>query len=312
MSNVTKQTDLEYAVGTHYAGLMIDRALPFEIHNLFSKKAKMPKMKGDEFKVGGFLPLDPALVALTEGTKPEGQRMTNIRKSVRVKQYGDYVEITDWCDYTLEDPVLNESTKLLGEQIGKTTDILTRDVLAATASKYTCQFGAVTATDLSAKDIRRVVKIILENNGSFFNSMVEGVNKFGTAPLPETFWVLASVSMMDDLEDLPKWRGKETYPNTKGVLPAEYGSIGFTRWVLSSLGYYNSVTSQYSAFVVSRDAYLTVDLTGNVSTHFKDFGSAGSLDPIDQIATHGWKIKGYGGLILQDMLMTEMLMTHTA
>jgi len=312
MSNVTKTTDLGYAVGVHYAGLMIDRAEPFEIHNLFSKKSKMPKGTGDQFKVGGFLPLAPALASLVEGTKPAGQKMTNIRKTVRVKQYGDFIEITDLCDYTLEDPVMNESTVLLGEQMGRTTDILTRDVLAATASSYTCEFGALVATEISAKDIRAVVKQIMENDGRPFNAMQDGANKFGTAPLPETFWALSSVSMMDDLEGLaPYWRGKETYPQKAGLHPAEMGITGMMRWMLSSLGYYDADTGYYSAFVIAKNSYTTVDLNGNVSSHFKDFGSAGSNDPLDQIATHGWKIMGYGSLILQDNWMSKMLMSHT-
>jgi N4-gp56 family major capsid protein len=312
MSNVTKVDDLEYAVGVHYAGLMIKRAEPFEIYNLFSEKAKIPKNTGDQFKVGGFLPLEPALAALTEGTKPAGKKLTNIRKTVRVKQYGDYVEITDKCDYTMEDSVLNRSTVVLGEQMGRTFDILTRDVLAATASSYTCQYGAVTATDLSVKDIRTVVKTLLENDGRPFNAMQQGVNKFGTAPLPETFWALASVSMMDDLEDLSGWTKKAAYPNPKGTHAAEFGAIGYTRWLLSSLGHYNSNTGMFSAFFLAKNCYITVDLTGNITTHFKDFGSAGTNDPLDQLATHGWKAMGYGSLVIQDNWMSEVLMTHTA
>jgi len=309
---VTKTTDLGYAVGVHYAGLMIDRAEPFEIHNLFSKKAKMPKNSGDQFKVGGFLSLDPALVALSEGTPPAGQKMTNVRKTVRVKQYGDYVEITDKCAYTLEDPVLNESTQLLGEQMGRSLDILTRDVLAATASSYTCEYGALVATDLSRKDIRKVVKTLMENDGRPFNAMQEGVNKFGTAPLPETFWALSSVSMMDDIADIAGFQKKSEYPMPKGLHPAEYGSTDYVRWMLSSLGYYDATTSYYSAFVIAKNSYVTVDLAGSVSTEFQDFGSAGTADPLKQIATHGWKAMGYGSLILNDNWVTELLCTHTA
>lgn len=311
MSNVTTVDDLQYAVGVHYAGLMIDRAQPFEIHNAYSKKMKMPKNAGDQFKVGGFLPLDPALVALTEGVKPAGQKVTNIRKTIRIKQYGDYVEVTDKCAYTLEDKVINEKTALLGEQMGRTFDILTRDVLAATASSYTCQYGALVATDLSDKDIMAVVRSLMENDGKPFNAMQEGVNKFGTGPLPETFWALASVSMIDDLRNMTSWQGKQAYPSPKGLNPAEVGATDYVRWVLSSLGYYDSVTNYYSAFILARDSYITIDLDGSISTEFKDFGSGGTSDPLSQLATYGWKAMGYGSLILQDNWMTEMLMTHT-
>ena len=310
--SMTKVDDLKYAIGVHYAGLMIDRSEPFEIHNLFSKKVKMPKGSGDQFKVGGFLPLDPALVSLAEGTPPAGQKLTNVRKTVRVKQYGDYVEITDKCDYTMEDPVLNESTKLLGEQMGRSFDILTRDVMAATASSYTCQYGALVDTDLSRKDLRQVVKTLMENDGRPFNAMQEGVNKFGTAPLPETFWALSSVSMMDDIADIPGFKNKAEYPSSKGLHPAEFGNTDYIRWMLSSLGYYDADTGYYSAFVMAKNAQVTVDMEGAISTEFKDFGSAGTADPLSQIATHGWKSMGYGSLILNDNWLTEVLCTHTA
>jgi len=198
--------------------------------------------------------------------------------------------------------------------MGRTFDILTRDVLATMASEYTCQYGALVATDISVKDVRTVVKSLMENDARPFNSLEEGSNKFGTAPLAQSFWVLSSVSMLDDLEDLSGWKGIEQYPAPGKIVnhPAEVGSLGMSRWMLSTLGKYDSGTGYYSSFFLAKNSYVTVDLTGNISTEFKDFGSAGTADPLSQLATHGWKAMGYGSLIIQDNWMSEMLSTHTA
>ena len=45
---------------------------------------------------------------------------------------------------------------------------------------------------------------------------------------------------------------------------------------------------------------IAIDGSSAPKMYFKDFGSAGTLDPVNQVATIGWALKGYGGAVLYD------------
>ena len=64
-----------------------------------------------------------------------------------------------------------------------------------------------------------------------------------------------------------------------------------------------SSAAVYSTLVYGQDAFGTVELGGsgkNVSVILKEPGSSGALDPLNQRATVGWKVKGFCTVILQD------------
>lgn len=59
----------------------------------------------------------------------------------------------------------------------------------------------------------------------------------------------------------------------------------------------------HSTLIFGKDAYGIIDIgsgTGNVQSIIKQFGSAGTSDPLDQRATVGAKIMAYAAKILND------------
>lgn len=309
MANMTTTSQVGPAVDTYYDKLLLARARPYLIHTELAQKRPLPAKSGDIIKFRRYTNLSTATTPLTEGISPAGQSLDKTDMIVRVEQFGDYVTITDKVQYVVEDQVLNESTDLLSQQMGETMDELVRDMLASTASAYSCVDGVNlgTPTEITSSDIQAVVKTLMRNSAKMFTPMIEGANKFGTSPVRQAFWALAHTDIQDDLEACSNFLSKAQYPSQDGVMDAEWGSTGNVRWMLSPLGYVSAGT--YSAFIVGRDAYGIVELKeGTLKNVFKPYGHGN--DPLDQRCTMGWKTM-FASRVLNDLWLVNCKCTHS-
>ena len=211
--------------------------------------------------------------------------------------------------YIVEDPILNESTDLLGQQMGETIDEITRDVLAGTASVTNCSNGVngSTPTELTYDDIQGVVKTLMGQSAKMFIPKIEGVNKFGTSPVRAAYWAMADTDILDDLEDIDEFISVANYPNSAGIADSEWGSVGNTRWLLSPIGYVSSST--YSCFIVGRDAYGVSEISEGIAGNIYHPLGHGD-DPLEQRSTMGWKTY-YAARILNDNFMVNLKTTHS-
>ena len=197
-------------------------------------------------------------------------------------------------EYTIESPTLNDNVKLLGQQMGESVDQVTMEELEASASVYQCSNGTngYSISEMTDDDLDIVVETLMNASASMFSPLIEGCNKQGTTPIREAFWAMGHTKLMRDLNSLGSFVPTSQYPSQQSVLDAEWGSTDNIRWVLSPLGSVD--TSQdpdvYNVFVVGQDAYGVVELNEGISEHiFKDYGSGGTEDPLNQRSTQGWK-----------------------
>ena len=79
---------------------------------------------------------------------------------------------------------MNECAARLGVSLRQTEDVLTRDMLAATAAAIYCTGGVNgdNPTELTRSDVDDVVRTLLGNNAYTILDNIEGDDKFGTAP----------------------------------------------------------------------------------------------------------------------------------
>lgn len=206
----------------------------------------------------------------------------------------DYITVTDMVEYVVESPTLNDNAKLLGQQMGESVDQVTMEELEATASVYQCQFGGNgnTPTDMSDDDLEIIVETLLNASADMFSPMIPGENKEGTTPIREAFWAMGHTKLMRDLQSLGSFVSTSDYPGQQSVMDAEWGSTNNIRWVLSPLGSVDTSTDPdtYNVFICGQDAYGVVELEEGIARHiFKDYGSGGTEDPLEQRATQGWK-----------------------
>lgn len=306
MPNVTSTTQVPTAVNNYYDKLLLARAKPKLIHTQFAQTRNIPSKSTDTIKFRRYTNLATATTALAEGVTPSGHALSVTDMTAQVEQYGSYLTITDKVQYIIEDNVLNEGTSLLGQQMGQTVDELVRDILASTLSATNCAAGTNggTPTELTYSDIQGAVVTLVGQDATMFTPIVEGQNKFGTAPIRDSFWVMADSPLIDDLEAIDEFVSIANYPAQQSIIPGEWGSVGNTRWVFSSVGYVSSST--YSCFLVGENAYAVTTLKEGVSSMIFQQ----PVDPLKQRSTMGWK-HFMAARVLNDNWIIKLNCTHS-
>lgn len=130
-TNVTTDGGLTKEMKTYYDMRLIDLAQPMLVHDQFAQKRPIPQGRGKTIEFRKYTPLTKATTALTEGVTPDGKKLTVTTIEATVKQYGDYVTISDVLKMTAIDDNLTQAQRLLANQAGLTLDTVTRDIINA-------------------------------------------------------------------------------------------------------------------------------------------------------------------------------------
>lgn len=312
---LTTTTQVDPGVANWYDRILLRRAIPQLIHTLFADKKPLPSKSSDTIKFRRYGALTPATTPINEGTPPPGQQLAKTDLTASVSQYGDYVHITDKISLIVEDAVLSETHALLGEQMGRTVDQLTRDILAACASSTNASSGTngETPTEITKTDIYAVVRTLKSNDASLFTEVLKASTGVGTVPIRPAYWGLINTHLENDLEAVSGFKNVAEYPSMNGVQVAEFGATGQVRWVSSSVAHQNTTASPdtFKCTILGKHAYAVTNLeAGNVSSIVKDFGSAGTSDPLDQKASAGWKLM-FVARILNDNFLHVLNVTSS-
>lgn len=284
----TTTSQVSAAGSPFYDRLLLQRAKPFLAHLLFGQVRPLPAKVGSQIKFRRYAAKSAATTPLTEGVTPSGSQLSVTDITATVSQYGDFTEVSDIVDITVEDPVITEAVEINGEQYGLTIDNIVRDVLSSTASSVNASNGSNgnTPTEITKADIDSVVKTLMGNNAQMITSMVNPSANFGTVPLPPSYWGIADTDISDDLANVSNFVSPEQYGNKEAV-DGEWGSTGRVRWMLSSEGKATSESPvQYHCFVFGKNAYgITEVKNGSAKNIIRPFGSGD--DPLEQRATVG-------------------------
>jgi len=143
-----------------------------------------------------------------------------------------------------------------------------------------------------------------------------GSVKVGTLPVRPTFFVIGHTDMIPALDAIasPPMVNVTNYPTNADIHPAEWCTVGNLRFFLSTNGKKVATgPSVYTNFVCGKKAYGVVDMEGGMIEHIaKPFDSGDKSDPLNQIATSGWKVLGFASRILNDSLMIGLAATNKA
>jgi len=301
------------AVSTMYDRLLLMRARPHLIHTMFGQRRDLRKKSGNTIKFRRYTNLSVATTPIGEGITPAGSQLAKTDLTAVVVQYGDFVEISDVVDLTVEDAVITEAVELLGQQFGETIDQVVRNTIqgALTGTLATSGVNGGTPTEINKADIDTAVKTLMGNDAQMISEVVMASNKFGTAPVPPSYFGLADTDISTDIANVSNFVSTQEYGQQMPVLEAEWGATGRVRWLLSSAGYVDTSTSpdRYSAFICGKNAYGLTELEGgSAATIIKAFGSGGTSDPLDQRASVGWKAF-FVCRVLNDNFMYELVVS---
>lgn len=314
MANVTTVAVLPPAVREYYDRLLLMTAYPQLIHTKFAQKRVLPEKMGDTIVFRRYARLSTVPIPLVDGVTPPGAPLSATDIKARVDFYGNFVTITNQVELTVEDRVLNESSRLLAQNLAQTMDEVTRDVLASTSSVLQCSNGVNgnTPTELTKADIDSAVQTLLGNDADMISEVVTGNDAFGTAPIRPSFMGYIDTALLDDLEAVSNFINTANYPSQQPVMDSEWGSTGNVRWLYTSVG---SVTSAspavYNNFIIGKEAYAVVHLGSETGEFYVEpLGSAGSADPLHQRGSVGWQ-HPFVARILNDSFLLNLEATHS-
>lgn len=267
---ITTTTMLPPPVQQSFSYKLLSVPTPSLIYKLPAMKKNMPRNGGSTLRMVRYNALETAMVPLgNTGVTPPAVTLTKVNIDAKMDFYGQYIQINEQVTLTSQDPILNEAAKRLGVSLRQTEDELTRNMLAATASFINCTAGVNgdNPTEITRTDVDTTVRALLNNDAYTIMDNIEGEDKFGTAPVRDAYFALASTQLSGNLDAVAGFIHKNQYPDPKDALRSEWGSIGNLRFLLSSVG---SVTANgsnlgedvYNIFCVGMEAYACIEQDG--------------------------------------------------
>lgn len=310
---ITSTAQVPPEVRTYFDRLLLTLARPYYIYDLFAQKRTIPLNSGNQMIFRRYATLSAATVPIQDGTTPPGDSLAVTDFSTQIQWYGNFVVITDQIQFTVQDRVLNEATRVLSLQLGLTLDTLIRNMMVATASSILCSNGinGNTPSEITTADIKTSVRALRLGNARLMTKPIPGENRFATSPVRSSYWGFMDVTIQNDLEACADFLSCANYPNPMDALEAEWGSTNNVRWLLSTNGYSTSASPPvWNNIILGQEAYGVCKL-GSKEAEFivKPLGSAGTSDPLNQRGSVGYKYP-FATRLLNDNWITRLLSTQ--
>lgn len=280
--------------------MILSTPVPEYIHSMCAMRSVHPAQGGDIHRFRRYNELDAALVPLSEdGTEIQAELLTAIDIDAQLSSYGAYIIINELVTLEAQDNVLNNAAIRLGDQLRKTEDELTRNMLAGTSAFINASNGTNgdIPTNITTGDIDKVTTTLINNNGKMFTAGIDGDLKFDTTPVSAAFIAMCNSALIPNLQNpnyCPEFTTKWKYSFPGQALQAEWGVNNNCRFLVSSIGSVipkSSFNQQdvYNVFVVAKQAYGIVE-QDQYSAQFI-FKPAQFSDALNQNVTAGWKFR---------------------
>ena len=307
--------ELFSAAQAYYDRKLLERARPKLIAQDFGQKRPLSANNSLTIKFRKYNDLSRAIASLQldEGIPGDGEKMSITDILASVRQYGNYVTITDLVQVSIEDPVLNEAVDLLSEQMADTVDAITFSALnAGTNVRYanaSVDLASI-ASPIVSGDLDYAIRMFRRNNADPFTEIVRASTGFNTFPIRPAFWGFVHPDVAKDLENISGFISVERYASQGPVHEAEIGAYKNVRFLMTTQtpilddagnpvhnstfvpGTTNAAKANiYSTILIAKNAYGLVDLDkGTVKSIVKTPGTSDTSNPLNQYSTAGWKL----------------------
>ena len=304
----TTTTQIASAKTEFFDKVLLVRALPFLSYDKFGQRKPLPKGNSKTIKFRRYTTLSTATSALSEGTQPTAVQLEKTDITADIAQYGNVVEITDMVDQTNVESVLTEANELLGENAGESLDEIYRDVLVAGTTVQYSNGAARTAVNeiLTGEMLDKSIRTLKRNNSVMHTEMIKAGTGIGTSPIRPAFWAIVHPDVEYTLEKISGFKPTIEYASQGPVMEGEIGSYKNIRFLSTTkgkiwtdgggavAGAVRSTTGTncdvYGILIFAKNAYGITELRGEgLKNYFKDFGSSGTDDTLNQKASAGWK-----------------------
>jgi N4-gp56 family major capsid protein len=264
------------------------------VHGQFGEKVTYPAHSGNIINIRGMTPYPVKTTPLQEGVTPEGNKMNFYQIEAAINQYGAFTPITDFAGFASRDDVITKDAEALASQSGRTIDTIDRDMLNGGKS---VMYAPAVASDGTVTEV--IVRGALTKLCKFTVPVILRAATYlevqNAEPFEDGFVAIIHPNVKFDVMNDPNFISIVQYKNPERIFRGEIGTVGNVRFVVSTNakifeGAGAEGIDVYSTLVLGKEAYKTLEIEGQgMKTIVKPLGSAGSSDPLDQIATQGWK-----------------------
>lgn len=310
------------------------RADNWNIFGKFGQSIKMPKNKSTVAKWHGYDALAPATTPLAEGVNPAGKKLVRRDVTAELEVFGDFIEITDVIVDTHEDPVLNQSMEVLGDQAGQTLDMVLEGRLrGGTNVIYSGGTTRATVTKPITKSAQRLAtRALKRQKASKITKTLSSDVKYGSEPVAASYIGICHSDCESDIREMPGFVPVEKYGQISPY-ENEIGKVEDVRYLVSTsiepvadaggdkgasgadmLSQSGTKADVYPIYIVGADAYGDVAIKGTDSVVPKVVNpeTPSKSDKLGRKGHVGWKTY-YATVILNDawMIRLEVGVTET-
>lgn len=293
----TETGSLSAEMKTFYEKRLLDQAEPLLVHNQFGDKYPIPAGSGKKIEFRKYSALPKALTALTEGVTPAGNSLNVTTVEGTVKQYGDWIQLSDMLQMTAIDNNVVQATKLLSSQAGRTLDTVTREVLAGgTNVIYAPKVVDGAETEVLSRSTLTPECVLTPFVVMRAAATLEAMN---TPKIDGSYVLITHPYCRETLQESPGWVDVVKYKEGNNTFSGEIGKIGDVRVVTTSEAKVINdstcpvveSTTYYSVFtslLLGANAYGVTELENGGLQHIvKQLGYG--EDPLNQRSSCGWK-----------------------
>lgn len=310
----------------YYSKKLLERAKYRNLHARFAADASMPGKEGKTVIMRRYLHLALALSPLTEGVAPAGKTPSLDDYQATLYQHGDFIAMSDYAQWTMKDPILQHWTMLLGEQEGYTIDAVDRDT--AIAGTNVIYANGTQRTDLTEivdfNDLDRAIRVLSNkaaekqlggNSGNSTENSFPTMAAYAAITVPDVIFDLQNITGPQGFKWASEYKGaadgevgrykqlaffEAPDPSSLNAGGKKYAGGGGTSLLVKNTA---GTADVYTILIFGKNGFTKVPLNGKSSSFIsKPLGSAGTADPLDQIATIGWKTIGARLITNQDWL----------
>lgn len=293
----TETGSLSAEMKTFYEKRLLDQAEPLLVHNQFGDKYPIPAGSGKKIEFRKYSALPKALTALTEGVTPAGNSLNVTTVEGTVKQYGDWIQLSDMLQMTAIDNNVVQATKLLSSQAGRTLDTVTREVLAGgTNVIYAPKVVDGAETEVLSRSTLTPECVLTPFVVMRAAATLEAMN---TPKINGSYVLIIHPYCRETLQESPGWVDVVKYKEGNNTFSGEIGKIGDVRVVTTSEAkIINDSTcpvvedstyySVFTSLLLGANAYgVTMLENGGLQHIVKQLGYG--EDPLNQRSSCGWK-----------------------
>ena len=298
---------------TFFSKKMLTRARYYDYFSKYAEDIDVPQNAGFNVIVRRWLHLAMQITALTQGVPPGGKTPALDDFQAQLIQLGDFIANSDFMKWTEVDPALNEWVTLLGEQAGYSVDTVRRNSAdAGTNVQYSNGTARTHLTSVvSGNFYDRAQTTLMANGAEMPIGPMAASTGIGTAPTLPGYAAIIHPFTYRTVKNLPGFctpamnaRMPEGCVGCLGMIyfyvSPDPSSVGAGSRVRTGAGGTSSTVRNtsgtadvYEDIIFSKRGFNAVKLSGK-SLQFiaKPVGSAGALDPLEQVGTNGWKWLG--------------------